>query len=51
MIKSLSAVYPMYNERENIPTAVSEALRVGTTIVSDLEIVIVDDASTDGCAK
>jgi glycosyltransferase involved in cell wall biosynthesis len=48
MIKSLSIVYPMYNERENIAVAVSEALRVGLTITSELEIVIVDDASTDG---
>ncbi|HUV69573.1 MAG TPA: glycosyltransferase family 2 protein [Terracidiphilus sp.] len=49
MIKSLSIVYPMFNERENISTAVSEALRVGYTITPELEIVIVDDASTDGC--
>jgi glycosyltransferase involved in cell wall biosynthesis len=51
MIKSLSIIYPMYNERENIPTAVSEALRVGYRIAPKLEIVIVDDASTDGCGE
>lgn len=51
MIKSLSVIYPMYNERENIPTAVSEALRVGYKITAELEIVIVDDASTDGCGE
>lgn len=39
----------MYNEKENIEEAVSEALRVGHIITPDLEIVIVDDASTDGC--
>jgi glycosyltransferase involved in cell wall biosynthesis len=49
MIKSLSVVYPMYNERENISMAVAEALRVGYKIAPELEIVIVDDASTDGC--
>ena len=49
MIKSLSVVYPMYNERENISTAVAEALRIGYQIAPELEIVIVDDASTDGC--
>jgi glycosyltransferase involved in cell wall biosynthesis len=38
----------MYNELGNIETAVSEALRVGYKITSKLEIVIVDDASTDG---
>jgi glycosyltransferase involved in cell wall biosynthesis len=41
----------MYNERENIPIAVSEALRVGYRIAPELEIVIVDDASTDGCGE
>jgi glycosyltransferase involved in cell wall biosynthesis len=51
VIKSLSIIYPMYNERENIPTAVSEALRVGCKIAPELEIVIVDDASTDGCGR
>jgi dolichol-phosphate mannosyltransferase len=51
MINSLRVVYPMYNERENIPTAVSEALRVGYKIAHELEIVIVDDASTDGCGE
>lgn len=39
----------MYNEKENIPVAVSEAIRVGYKIAPELEIVIVDDASTDGC--
>jgi glycosyltransferase involved in cell wall biosynthesis len=39
----------MYNEKDNIETAVTEALRVGHAITPDLEIVIVDDASTDGC--
>ncbi len=48
MFRSLSIVYPMFNERENITTAVSEALRVGRRITPELEIVIVDDASTDG---
>jgi glycosyltransferase involved in cell wall biosynthesis len=38
----------MYNEKDNIERAVTEALRVGTLITSDLEIVVVDDASTDG---
>jgi glycosyltransferase involved in cell wall biosynthesis len=45
---SLSFVLPMYNEKDNIETAVSEALRVGALMTSDLEIVVVDDASTDG---
>jgi glycosyltransferase involved in cell wall biosynthesis len=51
VIKSLSVVYPMYNERENISIAVSETLRVACQITPELEIVIVDDASTDGCGE
>lgn len=47
MIDGLSIVYPMYNEKDNIRTAVSEALRVGLTITHDLEVVIVDDCSID----
>lgn len=48
MIEGLSIVYPMYNEKDNIRTAVSEALRVGHEITGDLEIVVIDDCSTDG---
>ena len=47
-LNSLSIVFPMFNEKDNIETAVAEALRVGALITPDLEIVIVDDASTDG---
>ena len=47
-LRSLSIVFPMYNEKENIGTAVAEALRVGALITPDLEIIVVDDASTDG---
>ena len=47
-VNSLSFVYPMFNEKENIGETVSESLRVGKTITPDLEIVIVDDKSTDG---
>ena len=48
MIGSLSIVFPMYNEKDNIPVAVAEALRVGRMIAPEIEIVVVDDASTDG---
>jgi glycosyltransferase involved in cell wall biosynthesis len=47
-LNSLSIVLPMYNEKDNIERAVTEALRVGALITPDLEIVVVDDASTDG---
>jgi glycosyltransferase involved in cell wall biosynthesis len=41
----------MYNEEENIETAVSEAVRVGYKIAPKVEVVVVDDASTDSCGK
>jgi len=50
MINSLSVVYPMYNEKDNIETAVLEAIRVGRMMAPEIEIVVVDDASTDGSA-
>lgn len=49
MINSLSFVYPMYNEKDNIEQTVLESLRVGYMIAPEVEIVVVDDASTDGC--
>jgi len=51
VIKSISIVYPMYNEMENITTAVDEALRFGRAVASEVEIVIVDDASSDGSGE
>lgn len=51
MISSLSFVFPMYNERENISATVAEALRVGYLLTPEIEIIIVDDASTDGCSE
>ena len=49
LINSLSIVYPMYNEKDNIPIAISEAIRVGYKIAPKIEVIVVDDASTDGC--
>ncbi|HEY3398454.1 MAG TPA: glycosyltransferase family 2 protein [Armatimonadota bacterium] len=49
MVNSLSIVFPMYNEIGNIETSVRESLRVALTITPDVEIIVVDDASTDGC--
>lgn len=47
-LPSLSFVFPMYNEIGNIENCVAEALASGRRITNDLEIVVVDDASTDG---
>jgi glycosyltransferase involved in cell wall biosynthesis len=48
MISSLSFVFPMYNEIGNLERTVREATEVGLRVTPDLEIVVVDDASTDG---
>jgi glycosyltransferase involved in cell wall biosynthesis len=48
-LSSLSFVFPMYNEIGNIERSVNGALQIGRQMAEDLEIVIVDDASTDGC--
>ncbi len=49
LLPSLSFVFPMYNEIGNIEDCVAQALATGRKITSNLEIVVVDDASTDGC--
>ena len=48
---SVSVVYPMFNEEENIERAVHFAEAVLTDITSDYEILIVNDASTDRSAE
>ncbi len=50
-LTSLSFVFPMYNEIGNIERSVNGALDVGRRMAEDVEIVIVDDASTDGCGE
>src|SRR5437870_584680 len=44
---ALSVIVPAFNERETI----EEALRRVAALDVDLEIVVVDDASTDGTAE
>lgn len=46
---SLSFVFPMYNEIDNIESCIRGAMQIGDQMGIDYEIVIVDDASTDGC--
>src|ERR1700751_5252495 len=48
---SISVVYPVFNEEENIERAVDFAEAVLTDLTSDYEILIVDDASTDRSAE
>ncbi len=49
LLPGLSFVFPMYNEIGNIERCVSDALSVGRRMAPQLEIIVVDDASTDGC--
>src|SRR5207244_3406874 len=48
---SVSVVYPMFNEEENVERAVNFAESVLTDMASDYEILIVNDASTDRSAE
>jgi glycosyltransferase involved in cell wall biosynthesis len=46
----LSVVVPCFNEEANIARVVRQAAEVGRTLASELEIVVVDDGSTDETA-
>jgi glycosyltransferase involved in cell wall biosynthesis len=47
MDEALSIVLPAYNEEESLPKAVQHALEVAPTLVSEFEVIVVDDGSTD----
>jgi glycosyltransferase involved in cell wall biosynthesis len=49
--KSISLVLPMYNEIEYLPKAIDAAKSILGELTTDYEIIIVDDASTDGSGK
>jgi glycosyltransferase involved in cell wall biosynthesis len=46
---SVSFVMPMFNERENISGTICQIRSIAEGFIEDYEIVVVDDASTDGC--
>ena len=48
---NISFVFPMFNEAENIEETVRRITVLAGEICSDYEIVVVDDASTDGSGK
>ncbi len=48
IVKSVSFVFPMFNERDNIEMTISRAKKLAVELAGEYEIVIVDDASTDG---
>ena len=45
---TLSFVYPVYNEIENLPRLLPETRRIAEGLVSDYEVIFVDDGSRDG---
>ena len=47
---NISFVFPMFNEAENIQETIRRTTLLAAEICDDYEIVIVDDASTDGSA-
>ena len=47
---SISFVLPMFNESENISDTIGTLKSIGAELTDNYEIVIVDDASTDGSA-
>lgn len=48
--RSISFIFPMYNEAENIEDTINRASALAKEICGDYEIIIADDASTDGGA-
>ncbi len=44
----ISFVFPMFNERENIEETIRRASSLASQLSDDYEIVVADDASTDG---
>lgn len=49
--KSISLIFPMYNEKDYLPRAIGLANAVLSDTTNDYEILIVDDASTDGSGQ
>jgi glycosyltransferase involved in cell wall biosynthesis len=47
----LSVVVPCFNEEGNIAQVVGQATEVGRSLASELEIIVVDDGSTDDTAR
>jgi glycosyltransferase involved in cell wall biosynthesis len=47
----LAVVVPAYNEEASLATVVEDVIRVAEAALDDYEVVVVDDASTDGTAE
>lgn len=48
---SVSFVFPMHNEAENIEEALRRATALASVLCDDYEIIVVDDASIDGSGE
>ena len=48
MTEQLSVIMPVYNERYFVKAAIEGVLRVKSPLISRLELIVVDDGSTDG---
>lgn len=51
MKEGLSIILPTYNERETIARLIQKIIEVLSSMVLDLEIIVVDDSSPDGTAQ
>ncbi len=49
--KSISFVLPMYNELKNIESSIDKAISVAKELCDDYEVIVADDASTDGSGE
>lgn len=47
-INSLSVFFPCFNEKENLRPLTEKTLSILSEIIEDLELILVDDGSTDG---
>jgi glycosyltransferase involved in cell wall biosynthesis len=47
----LSIVVPCFNEEGNVAQVVAQAAEVGRTLATELEIIVVDDGSTDDTSR
>jgi len=47
----LSAVIPVYNDRESLEAAIPSSLEILETIDPEFELIIAEDGSTDGSAN
>ena len=50
MNRSITFAFPAYNESENIRTMVCDAVKVGSSLADDIEVIVVDDGSRDATA-